>query len=62
MNKLNLKEWITTKEACQLVDRTRTTIASWVNEGLVRKQYVGEKPLFNKNDLIQARNKKDSHY
>lgn len=55
---MNRKEWLTTKEACSLVDRTRTTIRNWVDEGLVRVEYIGEKPLFNKGDLIKAKQQK----
>jgi len=56
---INLKTWLTTKEACQLVDRTRTTLNTWKNEDLIRVRYVGEKPLFNKDDLLQAKKEKE---
>jgi len=58
---LNLEIWLTTKEACQLVDRTRPTINTWVAEGLVETQYIGEKPLFNKKDLLEAKTKKEKN-
>jgi len=58
MNNLDRKMWLTTKEACLLVDRTRTTINNWVLQGLVKREYIGEKPLFNKEDLLKTKREK----
>ncbi len=61
MQSLDRQEWLTTKEACKLVDRTRTTVNNWAKQGLVEVQKVGEKPLYSKSDLLLTKDKKENH-
>lgn len=56
---LDREKWLTTKEACVLVDRTRTTINNWARQGLVETRKIGEKPLFLKTDLEKTKQLKE---
>ena len=57
--KIDRKKWLTTKEACILVDRTRTTINTWVQEESVKVIYVDHKPFFYKEDLLKTKKQKE---
>ena len=60
LNKKNEKELLNVREACELLDISRSALNKWKSENKIPYKRLGKRIYFNRKDLLDAL--KDSDY
>ncbi len=58
--KANNKEWLTAKEAQEILKISGTTLHDWSNKGILKKHKIGDRIRFRYDELIEAMTRMES--
>lgn len=48
------KEWLTSKEVCDLLKISYTTLHDWSNKGLLKKHKMGKRMRFRHDEVLES--------
>ncbi|MBK7225490.1 MAG: helix-turn-helix domain-containing protein [Saprospiraceae bacterium] len=53
------KEWLTSKEVCDLLKISATTMHDWSNKGIIQKHKIGDRIRFRHDQIITSLEKNE---
>jgi len=59
-NEKNEVEYLTIPASARLLNKSTRTLYNWIDQGIIRRYYIGESPYLKKSDLLNLpKNKKE---